>query len=147
MLFVCLLPAFPSFFSSSSPSFLLLLPLLLFLLFLQNYVEGLPYEAWHRRRGGGGAAGPQSGPDGKRPAFPEAAPQPCREHHEDVPDSVGTLGADPTAMASRPHPGRQVLRLERTNLGSHTTCDLQEENKAGFESQHFQKCLSQAVLG
>ena len=59
MLFVCLLPAFPSFFSPSAPSFLLLLPLLLFLPFLQNYVEGLPYEAWHRKGEVEGQRGPR----------------------------------------------------------------------------------------
>lgn len=138
MLFVCLLPAFPSFFSSSAPSFLLLLlPLLLFLLFLQNYVEGLPYEARHRRRGGGGTAGPQRGPDGERPAVPEAAPQPCREHREDAPDSVGALGADPTSTASRPHPGRRGLRLERTNLGSHTTVTFRRKTKLVLKVSTF----------
>ena len=57
-------------------------------------MEGLLYEARHRRRGDGGATGPQHGPDGECPVFPEAASQPCREHHKDVPDSVGTVGAD-----------------------------------------------------
>ena len=103
-------------------------------------MAGLLYEAGHRRRGGGGTAGPQHGPDGECPVFPEAAPQPCREHHEDVPDSVGTLGADPTAVASRCLTGhrKEGSEARKDKPWKPHNRDLQEGNKAGFESQHLE---------
>ena len=103
-------------------------------------MEGLLYEARHRRRRAGRAAGPQHGPDGERPVFPEAASQPCREHHKDVPDSVGTVGADPTAVASRRPTGhrKEGSEARKDKPWKPHNRDLQEGNKAGFESQHLE---------
>lgn len=94
-------------------------------------MEGLLYEAGHRRRGGGGAAGPSMVLMVSAQSFLKQLHSPAENimrmflilwgHWEQIP-----LLWLPDASRDT---GRRVLRLEKTNLGSHTTVTFRRETK------------------
>lgn len=142
MLFVCLLPAFPSLFSSSTPSFLfLLLPFSFSFFFCGSTWRG----CCMRPGTGGGELAGQLGPSMvlmvSARSFLKQLHNPAEnitrmflilwEQWEQIP-----LLWLPDAPRDT---GRRVLRLERTNLGSHTTVTFRRDTKLVLKVSTFQE--------